>query len=262
MYEPATLILLQMRKEMKTMLEASEQSTTRAVTDLDVRMQSIKQKVVNLEQLFDGRISEATSILAQNLREKIESISLWQDVTSQTIRELNQSVQQVPNDIYAVEEKQKLLKLEVESRVSTEAESRIRDVENLKQELSALKQRKTPQAATVEDLQEVQASVRKLAESIQTVKTVLGMKIQSEQKQRQEDVKRLEDDIEELRKMIKPLLPPRMFVKDDNDKAKGRDAENDTEGVNRWSVYNTYRITGVVDVASQFYIVSPTCGLV
>lgn len=32
---------------------------------------------------------------------------------------------------------------------------RIRDVENLKQELSALKQRKTPQAATVEDLQEV-----------------------------------------------------------------------------------------------------------
>ncbi|XP_025105725.1 coiled-coil domain-containing protein 154-like isoform X2 [Pomacea canaliculata] len=245
-----------MRKEMKTMLEASEQSTTRAVTDLDVRMQSIKQKVVNLEQLFDGRISElvnlhlnpeavelneATSILAQNLREKIESISLWQDVTSQTIRELNQSVQQVPNDIYAVEEKQKLLKLEVESRVSTEAESRIRDVENLKQELSALKQRKTPQAATVEDLQEVQASVRKLAESIQTVKTVLGMKIQSEQKQRQEDVKRLEDDIEELRKMIKPLLPPRMFVKDDNDKAKGRDAENDTEGVNRWSVYNTYR---------------------
>lgn len=62
MYEPATLILLQMRKEMKTMLEASEQSTTRAVTDLDVRMQSIKQKVVNLEQLFDGRISEVIYI--------------------------------------------------------------------------------------------------------------------------------------------------------------------------------------------------------
>lgn len=45
---------------------------------------------------------QATSILAQNLREKIESISLWQDVTSQTIRELNQSVQQVPNDVSRV----------------------------------------------------------------------------------------------------------------------------------------------------------------
>ena len=38
-------------------------------------------------------------MLAQNIREKVESISLWQDVTSQTIRELNQSIQQMPNDV-------------------------------------------------------------------------------------------------------------------------------------------------------------------
>jgi hypothetical protein len=38
-------------------------------------------------------------MLAQNIREKVESISLWQDVTSQTIRELNQGLQQMPNDV-------------------------------------------------------------------------------------------------------------------------------------------------------------------
>ena len=45
------------------------------------------------------QIPQATAILAQNLREKVESISLWQDVTSQTIRELNQSIQGIPNEV-------------------------------------------------------------------------------------------------------------------------------------------------------------------
>ncbi|KAK7490868.1 hypothetical protein BaRGS_00017924, partial [Batillaria attramentaria] len=191
-----------MRKEMKGMIEASEQGTTRAMTDMDVRLQSMKQKIGNLEQALDSRVAEATALLAQNIREKVESISLWQDVTSQTIRELNQSIQQMPNDIYAIEEKQKLLKSEMESRVTSEAESRIRDVENLKQEVAMLNQRKTPQAATQQDLQELQGTVRKLAESLQTVKTVLGMKIQSEQKLRISGIEDLQIQINSLKTQV------------------------------------------------------------
>nr|KAG5702448.1 hypothetical protein BaRGS_027535 [Batillaria attramentaria] len=227
-----------MRKEMKAMIEASEQGTTRAMTDMDVRLQSMKQKIGNLEQALDSRVAEATALLAQNIREKVESISLWQDVTSQTIRELNQSIQQMPNDIYAIEEKQKLLKSEMESRVTSEAESRIRDVENLKQEVAMLNQRKTPQAATQQDLQELQGTVRKLAESLQTVKTVLGMKIQSEQKLRLDDTKRLDDDIDELKKMVKPLVRNPNFVKDDdnddNGRGRGRDS-NEAERKKFWA---------------------------
>ncbi|XP_076458834.1 uncharacterized protein LOC143292443 isoform X2 [Babylonia areolata] len=191
-----------LRQEMRTMIEASEQGTTRAMTDMDVRVQSMKQRVSGLEQSLDSRISEATAMLAQNIREKVESISLWQDVTSQTIRELNQAIQQMPNDIYSIEEKQKLLKSEMESRVTTEAESRIRDVENLKQEVAMLSQRKQPQVATQQDLQEVQATVRKLAESVQTVKTVLGMKIQSEQKLRISGIEDLQTQINSLKAQI------------------------------------------------------------
>ncbi|XP_070186401.1 coiled-coil domain-containing protein 154-like isoform X2 [Littorina saxatilis] len=238
-----------MRQELKGMIEVSEQGTTRAMTDLDVRMQSLKQKVGSLEAALDHRIAElvnlhlnpetlemneATAALAQNIREKVESISLWQDVTSQTIRELNQSIQQMPNDIYAIEEKQKLLRSELESRVTSEAESRIRDVENLKQELTILSQRKQPQAVTQQDLQEVQGTVRKLAESIQTVKTVLGMKIQSEQKLRTETTRRLEDDIDDLQRKVRPMLNNPNFIKDPH-------VNGDKEGVNRWGVYNAYR---------------------
>ncbi|KAL8561223.1 hypothetical protein ACOMHN_024479 [Nucella lapillus] len=230
-----------MRQDMRAMIEASEQSGTRAMTDLDVRVQSMKQRVSTLEQSLDSRISEATAMLAQNIREKVESISLWQDVTSQTIRELNQAIQQIPNDVYVIEEKQKLLKSEMESRVTSEAESRIQDVENLKQEVAVIAQRKQPQPATQQDLQEVQASVRRLAESVQTVKTVLGMKIQSEQKLRTDDTKRLDEELEDLRQKIKPLMGDPHFVKGvDNGDGGGGDSSANA-GVNRWSVYTTYR---------------------
>lgn len=36
---------------------------------------------------------------SQNLREKIEAISLWQDVTQQTIRELQQSQRELPEEV-------------------------------------------------------------------------------------------------------------------------------------------------------------------
>ncbi|GFS01046.1 neurofilament heavy polypeptide-like isoform X3 [Elysia marginata] len=148
--------------------------------------------------LIPNRLT-ATAILAQNLREKVESISLWQDVTSQTIRELNQSIQGIPNELYALEEKQKLLKHELDSRMSSETDSRIRDVETLKHEVEMLKNKKQPQAATMEDMHEVQASVRKLAESVQTVKTVIGMKIQSEQKLRVAGIDDLQTQVNRLR---------------------------------------------------------------
>lgn len=52
------LLCMQMRQEMKGMIDASEQATTRAMTDMDVRMQSLKQKVGTLEHALDSRISE------------------------------------------------------------------------------------------------------------------------------------------------------------------------------------------------------------
>ncbi|XP_076458630.1 coiled-coil domain-containing protein 154-like isoform X2 [Babylonia areolata] len=134
-------------EEMKEMISTSEQGTTRAVADMDACLQSMKQKVATLQQLLDDRVTEGTATLAQGLREQVVSISMWQDVTSQTMKDMEQNMQKMPEDINAIEEKQELLKAEMDSRISSEAESRIRDIENLKKEIAELGKSEQPEAA-------------------------------------------------------------------------------------------------------------------
>lgn len=45
---------------MKSMINTSEQASTRAMTDIDAKQQALKQKVANLEHQIDGRISEVS----------------------------------------------------------------------------------------------------------------------------------------------------------------------------------------------------------
>ncbi|XP_067670819.1 coiled-coil domain-containing protein 154-like isoform X4 [Haliotis asinina] len=239
------------RKEVKDLLREQDQSSARALTDMDARLQNMNKKVSGIEGDVNTKVSklallsnperqeldQATTTMGENLREKVASITLWQDVTSQTIRELNASLQALPNDIDAVEEKQRLMKSDLTTRLQMETDHRLRDIDNLKDEIQLLKNRKpTTKGVTSAELETIQQSVRKLAESIQTVKTVLGMKIQSEQKLRVEEVKELQDEVSQLRADVQPLLrnrPPKQFIKGDG---KGNDSD-----VNKWGVRNAYR---------------------
>ncbi|XP_067670817.1 coiled-coil domain-containing protein 154-like isoform X2 [Haliotis asinina] len=246
------------RKEVKDLLREQDQSSARALTDMDARLQNMNKKVSGIEGDVNTKVSklallsnpetcvvfQATTTMGENLREKVASITLWQDVTSQTIRELNASLQALPNDIDAVEEKQRLMKSDLTTRLQMETDHRLRDIDNLKDEIQLLKNRKpTTKGVTSAELEtdhkilaRIQQSVRKLAESIQTVKTVLGMKIQSEQKLRVEEVKELQDEVSQLRADVQPLLrnrPPKQFIKGDG---KGNDSD-----VNKWGVRNAYR---------------------
>lgn len=131
----------------------------------------------------------------------MEAITKWQDATGDTLRELGRSVQTIPQDIYQLEEKYKLLKSEMDSRVSRESDSRTREVEALRQELAMLKSRvdRQPKPASLQDLEAMNVNVRKLADNLQTVKTVLGMKIQSEQKLRISGLEDLQSQINQLK---------------------------------------------------------------
>ena len=44
------------------MVTASEQANTRAMTDLDAKLQSVKKKVADLEEQLEGRISEVSPL--------------------------------------------------------------------------------------------------------------------------------------------------------------------------------------------------------
>ncbi|XP_063444881.1 paramyosin-like isoform X3 [Mytilus trossulus] len=227
-----------MRREMRQTIAESKDSTTRGMTDLDARISHLKNRMNDNEEKLEARVATASQVLGENLREKVDAITVWQDTTQSSLREIQNSVHKLPDEIYAVQEKQTLLKSEMNSRMTAESDARNREVDALKQEIQQLKARRDPHPATIHDLENVQASVRKLADSIQTVKTVLGMKIQSEQKLRAEEIQKLQEEIAILRTAIEPLVKkplPRNFVKDPNRR------NDDTPDVNRHSVANAYR---------------------
>ncbi|XP_021358873.1 paramyosin-like isoform X2 [Mizuhopecten yessoensis] len=188
-----------LRREMRTLLAEQKEGTTRSLTDLDARMNYSKNRMNDLEEKLEAKMAAASQNLAESLREKVDTISAWQEQTSQTVKELSLGVQRLPEEIYSVQEKQTLMKSEMNSRMTAEADARIREIENLKQEVQMLKMKREPKAATISDIENVQASVRRLADSIQTVKTVLGMKIQSEQKLRVEGLEDLQTQLQQVK---------------------------------------------------------------
>ncbi|KAK3091323.1 hypothetical protein FSP39_018929 [Pinctada imbricata] len=187
------------RQEIRQLMQDHKDSTTRAMTDLDARMNFLKARMNEFEEKLEARVATATHLLSENLREKVEAISMWQDTTQQTIKEMSISLAKLPEEVYAVQEKQTLMKNEMDSRVTAETEKRAQEIATLKQEIEALKQRRDPNPATQQDISNVQASLRKMADSIQTVKTVLGMKIQSEQKLRVSGLEDLQTQINQIK---------------------------------------------------------------
>ncbi|KAL5018368.1 hypothetical protein ScPMuIL_004090 [Solemya velum] len=234
------LQLDKVRRDVKSIQGDQQQAMMRTMTDLDTRVVNQSKKITTLEEVLDAKVATASAALSQNLREKIESISLWQDATAQTIRELKHNVQSLPQDLYALEEKHKLLKAEIDSRMSAESEMRTQEIEMMKHDLQALKLRKDPRGPTIQDMEMMQSGVRKMADSIQTIKTVLGMKIQSEQKLRIEELKNIQDELDKLKAAVEPLIKkpfPKVFVKDPGKEA----GSSDDPDVNKWGVYNAYR---------------------
>ncbi|XP_053393159.1 coiled-coil domain-containing protein 154-like isoform X8 [Mercenaria mercenaria] len=249
------------RRDVKQILNEQQQGSTRALSDLDARMNAIRQKLNSLEDMLDAKVNSkfqilmgghltnrsdnnntnlASQSLSERMADRMESISKWQDATGDTLRELGRSVQTMPQDIYQLEEKFKLMKSETDSRVSHESDTRAREVELLRQELQTMKSRldRQPKPASLQELEAMNVNVRKLADNLQTVKTVLGMKIQSEQKLRSEEVDHLQRQIDEMKRAMEPLVGRShpMFVKDGD-----RDRRGNSPDVNNWGVYNAYK---------------------
>lgn len=44
-------------------------------------------------------VLQATAVLSQNLREKVDAISIWQDTTQQTIKELSTNLTKLPEEV-------------------------------------------------------------------------------------------------------------------------------------------------------------------
>ncbi|KAF6031395.1 CCDC154 [Bugula neritina] len=184
---------------------------------------------------------------------KIQELVTWQTSAKKTLKEFSK-VKELPDDMYNLEQKTTKKLDDFKAKLATESEARSKDVENLRKDIARVSQ--LPRGAggagaapiqlgpSKEDMEACQSTVRTLAESVQTVKTVLGLKIQSEQKARNKDVEALHKEVEDVRLQIEPLLRtkpvPRLFIKDKPNMDR-KEAETGQPMINKWSVYTAYR---------------------
>ncbi|XP_050391480.1 coiled-coil domain-containing protein 154 isoform X2 [Patella vulgata] len=235
-----------LKDDVRKMMADSVEGNTRTMADMDTRIANLTKKMSDLHDQINKKIKDASVELTTGLREQVESLHLWKDLMGNTVKEMQTTVQAIPNDIYAVEEKQKLLKSDLDTRVSAEADVRLKDVQTLKkdvEELKAMMNKPTKNTGpTVEEMEtmatkeQLNSSVKRLAESVEVTKTVLGMKIQAEQKLRVDELKGLQAEIAKLRVEIEPFK--KRNTPDGNNFVKGLDASS---SVNKWAIYNVYR---------------------
>ena len=58
--------LFQIRRELKTMMTEQQQAGTRALSDMDARMNGIKQRMTTLEDQLDARVASVSHIVGEN----------------------------------------------------------------------------------------------------------------------------------------------------------------------------------------------------
>ena len=54
------MCVFQIRRELKTMMTEQQQAGTRALSDMDVRMNGIKQRMTTLEDQLDARVASVS----------------------------------------------------------------------------------------------------------------------------------------------------------------------------------------------------------
>ncbi|XP_014780441.2 coiled-coil domain-containing protein 154 [Octopus bimaculoides] len=239
------------QKEVLDIIQEKTDATTRALADLDARLNLEKERIQNVEESIEEQIANVLKNIPnpEDLKQKVEinehqisQISQTQEDYTKELRGYKRQIENFPNEIYSLDERLKLLKAEIESRVSTEAQIRLENIEKIQQQLASMPTRSAQQPivpyATEKDIENCQNSIKRLAESVQTVKTVLGMKIQSEQKLRVSEVKSLQNELIRIRAMIEPIVGkrPRIFVKAWIDEKLPLTAD-----INKWTIYTAYR---------------------
>ncbi|XP_074648351.1 coiled-coil domain-containing protein 154-like isoform X2 [Tubulanus polymorphus] len=236
-------LAVRIRKDLSDAIEERQQSAIRQLNDMDTRLLSLNVKISQIEDKLESRIQAASNVMSENIREKVEAISRWQENMSANLKQLQELQTKLPTDVYELNQKYNLLNGDLSARISSEIDNRVSDVESIRRELEKLNA-KPSDGPSREDLDNLQASIRKLAESIQTVKTVLGMKIQSEQKLRVDEVKELQDEFDKLKVQLEPFLrlgnQPRLFIKPEGQPNR-IEAERIAPPVNKWSLYTVTR---------------------
>ncbi|CAH1274051.1 CCDC154 [Branchiostoma lanceolatum] len=246
-------------QDMRNIMDESRQSNTRGLADLDARIMGLNARVSHQEEAFEAKLGEIQSLQADNLRKNMDSLTQWQALTQQQMKDIQEMLEKLPPEVSYIKEQQRVMKSEVETRLDTEMQARIRDIQNVREDITRiLEDLNVSKGGDEAKLNAVQsqltqglAQVKNLEQMLQTSKTVMSTRVSSEAKSRIEEVQALREELIRLRadvinlKNREPAVPsepppppdPRLpfFIRSPEDNFTSRAT------LNKWGIYQAYR---------------------
>ncbi|XP_066292851.1 coiled-coil domain-containing protein 154-like [Branchiostoma lanceolatum] len=246
-------------QDMRNIMDESRQSNTRGLADLDARIMGLNARVSHQEEAFEAKLGEIQSLQTDNLRKNMDSLTQWQALTQQQMKDIQEMLEKLPTEVSYIKEQQRVMKSEVETRLDTEMQARIRDIQNVREDITRiLEDLNVSKGGDEAKLNAVQsqltqglAQVKNLEQMLQTSKTVMSTRVSSEAKSRIEEVQALREELIRLRadvinlKNREPAVPsepppppdPRLpfFIRSPEDNFTSRAT------LNKWGIYQAYR---------------------
>ncbi|XP_078611808.1 coiled-coil domain-containing protein 154-like isoform X1 [Branchiostoma floridae x Branchiostoma japonicum] len=244
-------------QDMRNIMDESRQSSTRGLADLDARIMGLNARVSHQEDAFEAKLGEIQSLQADSLRKNMDSLTQWHALTQQQMKDIQEMLEKLPTEVSYIKEQQRVMKSEVETRLDTEMQARIRDIQNVREDITRiLEDLNVSKGGDEAKLNAVQsqltqglAQVKNLEQMLQTSKTVLGTRVSSEAKSRIEEVQALREELIRLRADVinlknrepavpsEPPPPARLlyFIRSHEDDFTSRAT------LNKWGIYQAYR---------------------
>uniref|UniRef100_A0A1I8H5M7 CAP-Gly domain-containing linker protein 1-like n=2 Tax=Macrostomum lignano TaxID=282301 RepID=A0A1I8H5M7_9PLAT len=189
------------KNQWESLLEDYRRETGRRIAGMEEQLQAVKSRLDRMDERLGGRMGESNDSLMKEIQERLEAISQRLGQTEGHVTDLKSKNAAVNDGVHRNSDQITALMEDLSLRVGSEIAGRVQDTDSIRVELERLKASSSvgggDSSGLKRELEECQALVRKLAEVVQTVKTVLGMKIQSEQKLRMAELKGMQEEMKQ-----------------------------------------------------------------
>ncbi|XP_008580166.1 PREDICTED: coiled-coil domain-containing protein 154 [Galeopterus variegatus] len=246
---------LELLQEKSQALEVSVAELVRQVKDLSDHFLALSWRLELQQQTLGLRLSEAKTEWEGAERKSLEDMSQWQKEVAAHLREVEEKVDGLPQQIEGISDKCILHQRDLDLKISAEGKAREFAVRAVQQELATLLlsvqllKEDSPGRKIAEiqgKLATFQSQIIKLENSIQANKTIQNLKFNTETKLRMEEIAALRESMMRMcgkdgpwvrtwssRRALTSLVRQRLFVKDT---APGR-----VVPMNFWGLYQAVR---------------------
>nr|XP_002123709.1 coiled-coil domain-containing protein 154 [Ciona intestinalis] len=215
--------------EIKSRMEDGESKLNRALTDTDARLTALSIRLTQQEETLDSKMSEFKSTVREQHNEMMHSATEWREVMNKDIVSMQDVLKSVPQELKETQERVELLKADVETKTTLEAESRFKDAESTKKQLRNMSQHfEDIDSSMIEgklkfdqmqrDVTLAQRTVSQMERLLNDARSNLTVRVNSETKMRMEETSGIKQELARLKMDIQPLLwkkksDDRTFVK-------------------------------------------------